>query len=112
LGDEQKQWIQTWMDAVSNEHSEDICNDILTSRVTNLESALHSAKDELRSESQMRVKREMILDRLQEQLKTKEDELSRIRMAMDESNYPTTTTKKSLPDRTKSAPHFGGVQRK
>ncbi|CAF4540838.1 unnamed protein product, partial [Rotaria magnacalcarata] len=56
--------------------------------------------------------REMILDRLQEQLKTKEDELNRIRMAMDESNYPTTTTKKSLPDRTKSAPHFGGVQRK
>jgi hypothetical protein len=39
--------------------------------VTNLENALHSAKDELRSESQVRVKREMTLDRLQEQLKAK-----------------------------------------
>lgn len=29
------------------------------------------AKDELRSESQMRVKREVIVDRLQEQLKAK-----------------------------------------
>ncbi len=39
--------------------------------MTNLENALHSAKDELRSESQVRVKREMTLDRLQEQLKAK-----------------------------------------
>ena len=46
-------------------------NDIFTSRVTNLEHALHSAKDELRSESQMRVNREVTLDRLQEQLRAK-----------------------------------------
>jgi len=39
--------------------------------MTNLEHALHSAKDELRSESQMRVNREMTLDRLQEQLRAK-----------------------------------------
>jgi len=32
-----------------------------------------------------------------------------MRLALDESNYH---MKKSLPDRTKSAPHFGGVQRK
>ncbi|CAF0800873.1 unnamed protein product [Rotaria sp. Silwood1] len=112
LNDEQKQWIQTWMDAVSNENAEHICNDILTSRVTNLENALHSAKDELRSETQMRAKREMILDRLQEQLKAKEDELNRVRIASDGLNYQITTTKKSLPDRTKSAPHFGSVHRK
>ncbi|CAF0941319.1 unnamed protein product [Rotaria sordida] len=42
LSDEQKQWIQTWMDSVSNENAQDLCNDILTSRVTNLENALHS----------------------------------------------------------------------
>ncbi|CAF0855487.1 unnamed protein product [Rotaria sordida] len=113
LNDEQKQWIQTWMDSVSNENAQDLCNDILTSRVTNLENALHSAKDELRSETQMRTKRDMTLDRLQEQLKAKEDELNRMRMALDESSYQTTTTtKKSLPDRTKSAPHFDGVHRK
>ena len=38
-----------------------------------------------------------------------------MRIALDETNYHTTvttTTKKSLPDRTKSAPHFGGVHRK
>jgi hypothetical protein len=34
-----------------------------------------------------------------------------MRIALDQSNYQTTTTK-SIPDRTKSAPHFGGVQRK
>jgi hypothetical protein len=38
-----------------------------------------------------------------------------MRSVLDESsnhiNYAT-TTKKSLPDRTKSAPHFGGVHRK
>jgi hypothetical protein len=39
--------------------------------MTNLEHALHSAKDELRSESQMRANREMTLDRLQEQLRAK-----------------------------------------
>ena len=39
--------------------------------MTNLEHALHSAKDELRSESQMRVKREITVDRLQEQLRAK-----------------------------------------
>lgn len=39
--------------------------------MTNLEHALHSAKDELRSESQMRVNRETTLDRLQEQLRAK-----------------------------------------
>jgi hypothetical protein len=33
-----------------------------------------------------------------------------MRIALDESNYH--TTKKSIPDRTKSAPHFGGVHRK
>lgn len=53
------------------EYSEDIYNDIFTSRVNNLEHALHSAKDELRSESQMRVTREVTLDRLQEQLRAK-----------------------------------------
>jgi len=101
--------------------------------MTNLEHALHSAKDELRSESQMRVNREMTLDRLQEQLRAKvihisqqkntiqillfcfsnkqEDELNRMRLALDESNYHP-NTKKSIPDRTKSAPHFGGVHRK
>jgi len=35
-----------------------------------------------------------------------------MRIALDQSNYQTTTTTKSIPDRTKSAPHFGGVQRK
>ncbi len=39
--------------------------------MSNLEHALHSAKDELRSESQMRVNREMTLDQLQEQLRAK-----------------------------------------
>ncbi len=53
------------------ENSEDLYNNIFTSRVTNLENALHSAKDELRSESQIRAKREITLDRLQEQLKAK-----------------------------------------
>jgi hypothetical protein len=47
--------------------------------VTNLENALHSAKDELRSESQVRVKREMTLDRLQEQLKAKVINKSKIK---------------------------------
>ena len=73
------------------------------------------AKDELRSESQMRAKQETTFDRMQEQLRAKEDELNRMRLAMDESNDHRnhfTTTKKSLPDRTKSAPHFGGVHRK
>ncbi len=38
-----------------------------------------------------------------------------MRVALDQSNYQTTTTTttaKSIPDRTKSAPHFGGVHRK
>jgi len=36
-----------------------------------------------------------------------------MRTALDESNYQTTTTTtKSIPDRTKSAPHFGGPHRK
>jgi hypothetical protein len=43
--------------------------------------------------------------------KQKEDELNRMRLALNESNYHP-TTKKSIPDRTKSAPHFGGVHRK
>jgi hypothetical protein len=34
-----------------------------------------------------------------------------MRLALDESNYHP-NTKKSIPDRTKSAPHFGGVHRK
>jgi hypothetical protein len=61
LNDEQKQCIQTWMDAVTNvrdsqkdsicmgeiifclkENSEDFYNDLYTCRITNLENALHS----------------------------------------------------------------------
>ena len=34
-----------------------------------------------------------------------------MRLALNESGYHP-TTKKSIPDRTKSAPHFGGVHRK
>ncbi|CAF0877869.1 unnamed protein product [Adineta steineri] len=112
LTNEQKQWIHTWMDAFSNENSEELFSDILTSRVSNLESALHSAKDELKSESQIRAKRDMTVDRLQEQLKVKEDELNRMRNVLDESSYHISTTKKSLPDRTKSAPHFNGIHKK
>jgi hypothetical protein len=95
----------------------------------------------------MRVKREMILENLQEELKIKvkhfrnienklmifkEDELNRIRIALDESNYhrkqqeeilstsridqrvysvDQSPTKKSLYNRIKSAPNFGGIQR-
>ncbi|UJR25871.1 hypothetical protein I4U23_007221 [Adineta vaga] len=89
LNDQQKQWIQTWMDAVTK------------------------AKDELRSESQMRAKRDVTVDRLQEQLKIKEDELNRMRTVLDQSTHHTTLiTKKSIPDRTKSAPHFNGIYKK
>lgn len=35
----------------------------------------------------MRIGRDQVLEKLQEELKTKEDELNRIRMALDESNY-------------------------
>lgn len=42
----------------------------------------------------------------------KEDELNRIRVVLDESTYHMSAAKKSIPDRTKSAPHFGGVHRK
>ncbi|CAF3564845.1 unnamed protein product [Adineta steineri] len=140
LTNEQKQWIQTWMDAVTNENFEDVSNDLYTSRIVNLENALQSAQNELRSESQMRVRREMILEQLQEELKTKEDELNRIRLALDETNshlkqqedivlqlqteqqnhnHSTniyqlnhSTAKKSLHDRIKSAPYFSGMQRK
>ena len=38
----------------------------LHNRITNLENDYIQAKDELRSESQMRVKREIILEKLQE----------------------------------------------
>jgi hypothetical protein len=44
-------------------------------------------------------------------LTQKEDELNRMRVALDGTNYHT-TTKKSIPDRTKSAPHFDGISRK
>ena len=66
----------------------------------------------------MRVKREMILEKLQEELQTKENELNRIRIALDESNYhrkqkeDIVPTKNSLNNRVKSAPNFGGVHRK
>ncbi|CAF1162754.1 unnamed protein product [Adineta ricciae] len=140
LNDEQKQWIQTWMDAVVNESSMDWYNDLFTCRITNLETALHTAQDELKSESEMRVQRDMIMDKLQDELKTKEDELNRIRVALDESNHHLkqqeeilsqlqnqsqnhnhstniyqlnhSTAKKSFYDRVKSAPHFNGFQRK
>ncbi|CAF0773701.1 unnamed protein product [Adineta ricciae] len=113
LSSEQKQWIQTWMDAVTNENSEELYSGILTSRVMNLESALHMAKDELRSESQMRAKRDVTVDRLQEQLKLKEDELNQMRTVLDQSDHHRHhTTTKSIPDRTKSAPHFNGLQRR
>ncbi|CAF1356233.1 unnamed protein product [Adineta ricciae] len=140
LSDEQKQWIQTWMDAVVNESSMDWYNDLFTCRITNLETALHTAQDELKSESEMRIQRDMIMDKLQEELKTKEDELNRIRVALDESNYHLkqqeeivsqlqnqspnhnhstniyqlnhSTAKKSFYDRVKSAPNFSGFQRK
>ncbi len=68
---ERKKKLEYYKNEFLQENSEDLYNDIFTSRVTNLENALHSAKDELRTESQMRVKRETILDRLQEQLKAK-----------------------------------------
>ena len=35
-----------------------------------------------------------------------------MRLALGESSYHTTTEKKSIPDRTKSAPHFGNVHTK
>ncbi|CAF0947692.1 unnamed protein product [Rotaria sp. Silwood1] len=140
LNDEQKQLIQTWMESVTNENIEDFYNDIYTCRVTNLENALHTTQDELRSESQMRINREMMLEKLQEELKTKEDELNRIRTTLDEANYRRkqqedivsklqtgqqdqshltnayqinqSTAKNASYDRIKSAPHFGGIQRK
>ncbi|CAF2632483.1 unnamed protein product [Rotaria sp. Silwood2] len=132
LNDEQKQWIQTWMEAVTDENIEGFYNDIYTCRVTNLETALHTTRDELQSESQMRINREMMLEKLQEELKAKEDELNRIRMTLDEANYHRkqqteqqdqrhstnsyqinqSTAKNALYDRIKSAPHFGGIQRK
>ncbi|CAM4804717.1 unnamed protein product [Rotaria magnacalcarata] len=139
LNDEQKQWIQTWMEAVTNENPADLYNDIYTFRLTNLEHALHSAKDELHTEAQIRVNREMMLEKLQEELKEKENELNRIRIRLDELNYhrqqqedmavksqteqqdqrfstnvyqTSQSAKASLYDRVKSAPHFGGIQRK
>jgi hypothetical protein len=93
----------------------------------------------------MRTKREMILEKLQEELKTKvktkffekklilnfrffcfkEDELNRIRFALDESNYyrkqqedivSKLQTEQQIYStdnhRIKSAPHFGGIHRK
>ncbi|CAF0939041.1 unnamed protein product [Rotaria sordida] len=139
LNDEHKQLIQTWMEAVTNENLDDFYNDIYTCRVTNLENALHSAQDELRSESQMRINREMMLEKLQDELKTREDELNRVRITLDEVNYHRKqqdivsklqieqqdqrysistyqinqpTSKNALYDRIKSAPHISGIQRK
>lgn len=93
----------------------------------------------------MRIQRETILEKLQEDLKTKvknniffyefkfvffkEDELNRIRVALDETNYHrqqqevlssknqkhTTDIHRinhSMYDRVKSAPHVGGIYRK
>lgn len=85
----------------------------------------------MRSESQMRAKRDVTVDRLQEQLKLKviastrivkntflvfcfqEDELNQMRTVLDQSDHHHHhTTTKSIPDRTKSAPHFNGFHRR